>query len=279
LYYFKARYYDSAVGRFLSADTIVPNSNNPQSFNRYSYAYNNPLNYTDPSGHMPTDGCQTEGCQTDEGNETYYYIKYLEEHGNEGLAELTKYWYGQTLANLATWSPENGPLTAADDPFLLTLQAVNTDARANAARYGLTPGGTLTVKNLVNGVITLGVIFGGGRYIQGRLQTGYDYVESYLPSRGMQSSVKDILMPGGQPIGTDRGNPRIRTLQTEQEMRELFDALKVDAKPYTPKNPYDGQMYELPNGRTVGWRNISESGGPAIDVNIPGIPIKKIHLP
>ena len=34
-----------------SPDTIVPDPTNPQSHNRYSYTYNNPLKYVDPSGH------------------------------------------------------------------------------------------------------------------------------------------------------------------------------------------------------------------------------------
>ncbi|MCP4542062.1 MAG: hypothetical protein GY832_33465 [Chloroflexi bacterium] len=37
----------------MSPDTIVPDPGNPQSFNRYSYVVNNPLKYTDPSGHDP----------------------------------------------------------------------------------------------------------------------------------------------------------------------------------------------------------------------------------
>jgi len=41
------------LNRFVSPDTIVPNPANPQSLNRYSYVYNNPLLYTDPSGHDP----------------------------------------------------------------------------------------------------------------------------------------------------------------------------------------------------------------------------------
>ena len=40
------------AGRFLSADTIVPNPSNPQSLNRFSYVRNNPLKYTDPTGHI-----------------------------------------------------------------------------------------------------------------------------------------------------------------------------------------------------------------------------------
>ena len=51
LYYYGARYYDPEIGRFISADTIVPDPMNPQSFNRYSYCLNNPLKYMDPSGH------------------------------------------------------------------------------------------------------------------------------------------------------------------------------------------------------------------------------------
>jgi len=51
LYFYAWRYYDPELGRFTQPDTIVPNPSNPQDFNRYSYCNNNPINYTDPSGH------------------------------------------------------------------------------------------------------------------------------------------------------------------------------------------------------------------------------------
>lgn len=53
LYFYEARYYDAVLGRFISADTIVPDPQSPQDFNRYSYANNNPVIYNDPSGHCP----------------------------------------------------------------------------------------------------------------------------------------------------------------------------------------------------------------------------------
>ena len=46
------RIYDPALGRFLRADPFVQFPANLQSHNRYSYALNNPLAYTDPSGHF-----------------------------------------------------------------------------------------------------------------------------------------------------------------------------------------------------------------------------------
>ena len=52
LMFYQARYYSPALGRFVSADTIVPGAGNPQAFNRYSYVNNNPVKYIDPSGHM-----------------------------------------------------------------------------------------------------------------------------------------------------------------------------------------------------------------------------------
>jgi len=53
IYHYGARFYSPKLGRFLSADTIVPGAGNPQAYNRYSYVLNNPLMYIDPSGHKP----------------------------------------------------------------------------------------------------------------------------------------------------------------------------------------------------------------------------------
>jgi RHS repeat-associated protein len=49
-----ARVYDPDIGRFLSPDPTIPYPNNPQSFNRYSYTQNNPLNRIDPDGFQDT---------------------------------------------------------------------------------------------------------------------------------------------------------------------------------------------------------------------------------
>ena len=48
LYYMRARYYDSATGRFISRDPI--RSISPRELNPYQYALGNPLRFVDPSG-------------------------------------------------------------------------------------------------------------------------------------------------------------------------------------------------------------------------------------
>ena len=53
LYYYVARWYDPAIGRFIQADSIIPNPGSAKGFDRYAYVYNNPLRYVDPSGHEP----------------------------------------------------------------------------------------------------------------------------------------------------------------------------------------------------------------------------------
>jgi len=53
LYYFGARYYDPAIGRFITEDPHPGSISDPQSLNRYVYCRNNPHKYTDPDGRMP----------------------------------------------------------------------------------------------------------------------------------------------------------------------------------------------------------------------------------
>lgn len=52
LVYLNARFYDPELGQFTTADSIVPDPYLPQSLNRYSFGYNDPVDNIDPSGHM-----------------------------------------------------------------------------------------------------------------------------------------------------------------------------------------------------------------------------------
>ena len=62
LMFYNARWYDSSLGRFAQADTIIPGG--VQGLDRYAYANNSPMIYVDPSGHKACDdelGCEISG--------------------------------------------------------------------------------------------------------------------------------------------------------------------------------------------------------------------------
>lgn len=51
LYYLTNRYYDPGIGRFLSRDRWLGSDQEPDTLNPYTYAYGNPVIYSDPDGH------------------------------------------------------------------------------------------------------------------------------------------------------------------------------------------------------------------------------------
>ena len=53
LYYLNARYYNPETGRFLSRDTYRGENAKPNTLHLYLYCANDPVNYVDPSGHVP----------------------------------------------------------------------------------------------------------------------------------------------------------------------------------------------------------------------------------
>jgi hypothetical protein len=85
-------------------------------------------------------------------------------------------------------------------------------------------------------------------------------------------------MPGGKPIGTKGSKASIREVSGGQEAaEELFAGLAAGGQPIAVPG-YPGETVDLPAGGRVGFRPKSKSGRPTIDVDIPGIPIKKIKF-
>ncbi len=71
---FGARWYSTDTARFTSADTFAGYADQPLSLNQYSYTYNNPVNFVDPTGRyaVPQEGGSSWSGQTlrqgDEGS-------------------------------------------------------------------------------------------------------------------------------------------------------------------------------------------------------------------
>ncbi|MBU0491446.1 MAG: RHS repeat-associated core domain-containing protein [Chloroflexi bacterium] len=85
----RARWYDYQLGRWISPDTLVPDLANPQSFNRFSYVYNNPLRFVDPTGMF------TEEELVEWGAYTWEQIEAL--RGSEWYAVLMEAQLGDSV--------------------------------------------------------------------------------------------------------------------------------------------------------------------------------------
>jgi RHS repeat-associated protein len=84
LYWYASRAYDPALGRFTCPDSIVPTLGNPQSLNRYSYVRNNPLGYTDPSGHRER---RRQDYAAGAAGELQYHRDRMHDLAEQGLIE------------------------------------------------------------------------------------------------------------------------------------------------------------------------------------------------
>jgi RHS repeat-associated protein len=154
LYYYGARYYDASIGRFISADTIVPNPANPQSFNRYSYCLNNPLRYVDSTGHEYDPYIDTDPASLSEGTLTW---------SAEG---------GWSILINGAWSPIGDALlhamlsTYVDSPlstwaaFLDCMGLLGSPARDWGGATGMLVAALLQGENTRAGILA-GVLSGG----------------------------------------------------------------------------------------------------------------------
>ncbi|MEO3944981.1 RHS repeat-associated core domain-containing protein [Gorillibacterium sp. CAU 1737] len=121
LQYLRARWYDPDMGRFLNEDTYEGQEDSPQSLNLYSYVINNPLIYTDPSGHK---AWLIHGTWSDGNTWSPEFIKYVEGLFKESSDKLI--WTGdntnkarsdaadQFLTEVYNWHLKN-----PDDPIRL----------------------------------------------------------------------------------------------------------------------------------------------------------------
>jgi RHS repeat-associated protein len=78
LYYYNARWVDPALGRFLSADTLIPQPGNVLAWDRYAYSYGNPVKYIDPDGHWP---CSVSGLGLSCSFSTFGYGAIIDQVG------------------------------------------------------------------------------------------------------------------------------------------------------------------------------------------------------
>lgn len=92
LMYYGSRWYDPALSRFAQADSIIPGVGNPQSYDRYAYVLNNPINGTDPTGHIT--------CSLENGNLGSDYCNTYQQLLNIGWKLIGGEWVLEELKTI-----------------------------------------------------------------------------------------------------------------------------------------------------------------------------------
>jgi RHS repeat-associated protein len=198
--YFGARYFSGAQGRFTSPDPLMASANvaDPQSWNRYSYAGNNPLRYVDPLGLFPSPAynCSEtqQACLNDEQR------RILE---NSQVKIGNKTYSGQALWDYYSSQGKKGE--AVRNAF------VNVTDRLGSLKLG---DGS-TALSQVSGVTSLepdrikAVISGnvydsiskdnGFASVSGALHPGFDFAS--FKSRDKEGNIQFSFAPPGTPGG------------------------------------------------------------------------------
>ena len=133
MYFYRARWYDPSIGRFIQPDTIVSQPGNPQALNRYSYVLNNPLRFIDDSGKIAIDIVGGGGGGA--GMAVVMLISGLAQAAGQQASALTVQLAPAANATMQMWSLAGNQIIAAGDQLSRAVQ--------NASQAGNTadPGG------------------------------------------------------------------------------------------------------------------------------------------
>jgi len=164
LLYLHARYYDPVIGRFLSPDTLDPIETGVGT-NRYAYADNDPINKSDPNGHivqvapLVAIGIGVGGLA---GFSAELYSQYESGKGFNGYALASSTFIGAATGAVAS-------VTGAGNipGFFGRAIAITIEGIAN----GLFSSGTATVATIVSAEIRDDNI--SGKEVAGALVGGY----------------------------------------------------------------------------------------------------------
>ncbi len=178
LYYEGARYYDPTTGRFVTEDSVVGSTSDPQSLNRYVYARDNPMKIIDMNGHgwwdpvadLTTAAFDVAGAATNLANEASNAWNSLPPSEQQAI-EVTAIVAISAVAVVATAGLAAPAVAAADAAGVTTIIGAGAATTAGGMAIGAAASSAVTLgvglaEGNANpqGVVTSAVLgaFGGG---------------------------------------------------------------------------------------------------------------------
>jgi hypothetical protein len=158
---------------------VVPGAGKPQALNRYSYTYNNPLRYIDPSGH-----CPDPQDSVDDDTSVICVDLFIQSPDVEGVAEGDGRGFDQnsdpkkSRAYLYIYVGKDGKIKRVASP------QINQSCLKNGSCFGPAKGNTFTAEqDSKTGEITVKWHLLNG--VGGVFKEGADLYDSLLKSPGL----------------------------------------------------------------------------------------------
>ncbi|MEY9092560.1 polymorphic toxin-type HINT domain-containing protein [Paenibacillus sp. RC84] len=224
LQYLRARWYDPSMGRFINEDTYEGQLDNPLSLNLYTYVMNNPLKYTDPSGHCFDDSL---ACR---------YINKMKQATVDAMQSGVDAVYGTSKA-------------IADFMFLDDLRTV-TDENASNFDKGLAAAGFVPWGKIVrSGKLIIQMGNKAGKYIE-RASNLTDDNLKYAEKLAWNCN----CFVAGTKVQTDEGEKNIEDIQVgDKVLSKNEETGEVTYKEVTATfNHETDEIYNIRvNGQTI----------------------------
>ena len=295
------RMYDAGICRFLSPDPYVQAPDFTQNFNRYSYCYNNPLNYIDPTGYIAykkyMDALYGEGNYNyrgsargtwgnGEGNGSITSVCFLSDMFENGSG-LDGVYYNWSTGEYRSIGDQNSVVPWSYVSGIVSEYSINTELTFQG-RGSIKSNGSITLNNSgevnvfkyweVGGAIAK---FGGGNQISINethnrigfvpLDVGSDYgayqMANYRANISIRGNQNKIF------IGITNSNTQV------SGGRVVFNAsarLMVNDNVVKRKVIVDGSTrFDLPSASKIsltingGWNVYFDSGGASVPVYHP----------
>jgi RHS repeat-associated protein len=136
LYYVRARYYDSIVGRFLNKDLVFGDEMDPKSLHRYLYVLNRPIGLVDKTGLSSQDNYDNENI-LDLGLASSIDLKTAgttPTTAEEGTTEFTGWLNPQWEVSLGTFN-NRAVVTKNGTTYLITIKGHGATVGAKLSAY------------------------------------------------------------------------------------------------------------------------------------------------
>ncbi|BDU19972.1 RHS repeat-associated core domain-containing protein [Dyella sp. GSA-30] len=152
LIYMQHRYYDAAIGRFVSVDPVSPKAANVFAFNRYDYANDNPARYIDPDGRTCTETNKTYTCQID---------KVVTQVNGKTVTR------NATAEDHKTYAGLEKALTTAVNAVASSGKTADISFKSGGKTYSFSIAGTSVAQNLGGRIVSVDPSESGAMYTEG----------------------------------------------------------------------------------------------------------------